>query len=64
MSKMDVKGGTSKVQDYDPSLAKYLQTTHCPLEFNSSPYSQQISLKVGYVFIATLSLPSMYSDLF
>ena len=64
MSKMDVKGGTSKVQDYDQSLAMYLQTTHWPLRFDCSPYSQPISLKVGYVFIATLSLPSMYSDLF
>ena len=64
MSKMDVKGGTSKLQDYDQSLAMYLQTTDWPLRFDCSPYSQPISLKVGYIFVATLSLPSMYSDLF
>jgi hypothetical protein len=62
MSGMDVKGGTSKVQDDDQSLAIYLQTTYWPLGFDCSRYSQPISLKFGYAFIAALVSPSIYSD--
>jgi len=52
MSEMDVKGGTSKVQDYDQSLATYLQTMYWPLGFDFSCYSQPISLESGYPSIA------------